>query len=393
MAVNALNVAKLRFRPKLVFQQLRETSRWSLGCRPEKGRKLSERLQELVTEDPQVHYKVDIGFALKKVSRKETVSSHVKLLKENHCNKELELLSREQKLLIPLDKLEEDAGPLPAIQAKAVAEHYAIYQHLFVDAFFHPVVDVQIRYSNETVPVYRGNVVKPSEAIKAPEVSFKSRPDDLWTLVMTTPDGTANQVERIHWIVGNIEGGDVAKGEELCHYIQPLPFQGLGYLRYIFVLYKQESRVDYSELAKKLESTRFFSTRDFYAKRQDVLTPAGLAFFTSDWDETVRDYYHNVLKEEPPIFEYDFPEHYYKPQTWFPLREAFNLYLDRYRDQKEIAKEMLVKKLKMTDPFKGDLRPKYPFPNAVPFDKDSPSWLNTEIKKERLKLARHAVDN
>lgn len=36
-----------------------------------------------------------------------------------------------------------------------------------------------------------------------------------------------------------------------------------------------------------------------------------------------------------PIYEYEFPKQYIKDQTWFPLREPFNLYMDKYRDQKQ----------------------------------------------------------
>lgn len=40
-----------------------------------------------------------------------------------------------------------------------------------------------------------------------------------------------------------------------------------------------------------------------------------------------------------PHFEYDFPKPYIKDQTWFPLREPFNLYLDKYRDPKQVGIE------------------------------------------------------
>lgn len=392
MAAGVYKLSRVAVRPLYVPTRAK-SSRTTLGVPPEKATSLVNRLRaiNLEWEDPVVHAKVDIGFATKKISRKEVVSEHVKLLKLNKANKELELSARNNKLLVPLEEVDaENAEVLTPSHVRAVAEHYSVYQHLFGDAYFHPVVPLKILYNEQNVPVYRGNVVKPAEASQKPSVSFKSRPEDLWTLVLTTPDGTTNEVERIHWIVGNIEGNDLSTGEELCQHIQPLPFEGLGYLRYVFVLYKQESRIDYAELKKTLESTRYFSTLKFYTKRQDFLTPAGLAFFVSDWDSTVREYYQNVLKQEPPVFEYDFPNHYYKKQVWFPLKQPFNLYLDRYRDQKEIAKEHLTKKLKNVDPFKGDLRPKLPFPNAVPIPKGTPSWLTNEIKKERLGRGRAA---
>lgn len=61
--------------------------------------------------------------------------------------------------------------------------------------------------------------------------------------------------------------------------------------------------------------------------------------------------------------------------------------MDKYRDEKQIAKEFLLKKLRKTHPFrKPELDIKYP--NAIPFKKGIPSWLKLEMKKERSKWGR-----
>lgn len=87
-----------------------------------------------------------------------------------------------------------------------------------------------------------------------------------------------------------------------------------------------------------------------------------------------------------PIYEYDFPLPYIREQTWFPLRQPFNLYLDKYRDQKEIAKEFIQRKLAKTHPFDGpEPSPRYPNAHAL---KDIPSWLKVEKKKSRLGWGR-----
>lgn len=100
---------------------------------------------------------------------------------------------------------------------------------------------------------------------------------------------------------------------------------------------------------------RTFRTFDFYKTYQDVITPAGLSFFQSSWDTSLTDFYHNVLgiwktissqghfinlivvDMKEPRYEYDFPKPYIRDQTWFPLRQPFNLYLDKYRDPKEVS--------------------------------------------------------
>lgn len=86
---------------------------------------------------------------------------------------------------------------------------------------------------------------------------------------------------------------------------------------------------------------------------------------------------------ELPIFEYDFPAPYMRSQQWFPKKRAFNTYMDRYRDPKQIAKEFLLKRLKKEHPFKFP-DPPLKYPNAHPFKGYQPSWLRTEMKKERL---------
>jgi large subunit ribosomal protein L38 len=62
--------------------------------------------------------------------------------------------------------------------------------------------------------------------------------------------------------------------------------------------------------------------------------------------------------------------------------------MDKYRDPKQVAKEYLMKKLKEVHPFKKpDPRPV--FPNVFPVDnKRIPSWLRTEMKKDRLGWGR-----
>ena len=88
------------------------------------------------------------------------------------------------------------------------------------------------------------------------------------------------------------------------------------------------------------------------------------------------------------VFEYDFPKPYVSKERWFPKKEAFDLYLDMYRDPKEINKEFLVKKLQKTHPFEGP-EPPLKYPNAQIIDpKVVPSWLRERMINERLKWGR-----
>lgn len=249
------------------------------------------------------------------------------------------------------------------------------------------------------MPIFYGNRIKPSDAREAPEVSFdatysfdgnKSN-SSLWTLVLTNPDGhlTQQDSEYCHWMVGNIPNGDISKGEVIVPYLQPIPPKGTGYHRYVFILYQQEKKIDLNSYKVSepfnLEK-RTFKNFDFYKTHQDSMTPAGLAFFQADWDNTLKDVYHHKLNMKEPIYEYDFPEHILQEQKHFPIKQPFNLYLDRYMDPKDVNKRFVVDKLSKTHPFNGPEKP-LQFPNAHDM-RHLPSWVQTEARKKNLGLGR-----
>jgi len=108
---------------------------------------------------------------------------------------------------IPLEEVRSDWCSTSApFHLKAVAEHYSIFNDLFGDAYFYPQVMLDVTYNSSDgnlVPVYRGNVVKPVSATTSPNVSYKSKDNHFWTLILTNPDGhfTMKNREYIHWMM------------------------------------------------------------------------------------------------------------------------------------------------------------------------------------------------
>ncbi|XP_015609239.1 39S ribosomal protein L38, mitochondrial [Cephus cinctus] len=367
------------------------------GVPPTKARTLQQRLDELNYKDPELALQVNIGLPLPKRSRAEITSKWLSELKQHRSDSEYERKARHRELIIDMEAEKKDWLQTSApLQCKTIAKHYEIFEHLYGDAYFYPIVPLDIDYDfgseDSLARVYRGNIIKSDEAKQAPSITYKAESDTLWTLLFTTPDGVLTDAnEYCHWFIGNIPGNEVSKGEQLMDYLRPIPPRGVGYCRYIFVLYKQDKKIDYSEYKTEqpclaLEK-RSFNTRNFYQKHQDYITPAGLAFYQATWDSSLTDVYHNTLKMEEPAFEYDFPQPYIKPQTWFPLKQPFNLYLDKYRDPKDVNKDYLLKKLKKVHPFKAP-EPPLKFPNAHRLPDDMPSWLKLEVKKNRMGLGR-----
>ncbi|XP_064555251.1 large ribosomal subunit protein mL38 [Drosophila montana] len=377
------------------------------GKPPGVARTLEQRLRDENVSDPEVVARINIGFPQLKPSRSAQLKTRLEHLKAQRASKELEQLARSNKLLIDLDKVQEAyVQTTGQHDLRLLADHYGIFEHLFGSAYFVPRVPLSIRYelnANTFSPVYNGNVLKPAEVVKSPLVIFNgqldpvtaksAQGDSYWTLLATNPDAhyTNPGAECLHWFIGNIPNGKVGEGDVLADYLPPFPPRGVGYQRMVFVLYKQQSRLDLS--AHKLAATdynnlekRTFSTLDFYRQHQDELTPAGLAFYQTNWDESLTQFYHNVLQLKEPVYEYDYPKPYLADQKFFPLRQPFNLYMDKHRDSKQLNKEYLQRKLSQTHPFEGPEQP-LRFPNAHPI-RDVPSWLKTEIRKRRLGTGR-----
>ncbi|NXI40054.1 RM38 protein, partial [Galbula dea] len=293
---------------------------------------------------PQPEPKTDISLPRGKLSRAKEVKERKKILRENRQSAELERAARLRTALIPLEEVraewEKTSGPF---HKQRVAEHCGIFRHLFKGATFTPWVALRVEYSQEDeqlVPVYYGNIVTPSEASSPPEVSYEAEKGSLWTLLLTNPDGHLRDTdsEYLHWLVANIPGNDIKSGKEICHYLPPFPAMGTGYHRFIFLLFKQDCPIDFSEDVRPVPchslKMRTFSTFDFYRKHEDAMTPAGLAFFQCQWDSSVTRVFHQLLNMREPVFEFVRPPVYHPPQVKFPHAQPLR-YLDRYRDTQE----------------------------------------------------------
>lgn len=68
---------------------------------------------------------------------------------------------------------------------------------------------------------------------------------------MTDPDAPSradpNFREVRHWLVVNIPGTDVTKGDTIVEFIGSGPPEGTGLHRYTFLVYKQSNKLNYDE--------------------------------------------------------------------------------------------------------------------------------------------------
>ncbi|CAL8071145.1 unnamed protein product [Calicophoron daubneyi] len=422
---------------------------------PECGTKcFTERLVEICQKpsksqslDP-----VDIGLPYVSSSSKSRAHTHSK-------RPELEPAARKHTLKIPLDLVhsvtEDRQAPMRLL---SVAKHYDIFNALFGSPhFFVPQFNIGVYYNLPeehkspktdkvtssldepkqkeitTVPVYMGNIIAAQHAMQKPLLDLSFVPSDhLWTLVMTCPDepiggedGSMPANEYVHWLISNLRVGAANdSGEEIIPYLPPLPYQGTGFHRYVFTLYRQDNgSIDLKSWKKEkstgdLRNQRQFSTAEFYKTFESDLTPGGLGFFQSEWDDSVRRYFREVLNTPEPIFDIEWPSPKLPPQEKFPVTNSWNkprrhplgipliqerygvhndvsfdVYLDRYRDRKELEEELVCERLAAEgnpiDP--NDERRKRPaYPAAVPVPRGMPTWWRKQQTMRLLRKGRWA---
>ncbi|CAI5451097.1 unnamed protein product [Caenorhabditis angaria] len=139
---------------------------------------------------------------------------------------------------------------LASMASEAFTKHQVIPDVLPSGA---PSKTLSVKY-NSGVEASLGNVLTPTQVKDQPEVKWDAEDGALYTLIMTDPDAPSRQDpiyrEWHHWLVANIPGNDISKGDVLSAYIGSGPPPNTGLHRYIFLLYKQSKRIEDAEHGK-----------------------------------------------------------------------------------------------------------------------------------------------
>ncbi|KAF7279648.1 hypothetical protein GWI33_006880 [Rhynchophorus ferrugineus] len=138
-----------------------------------------------------------------------------------------------------------------------------------------------------------GNVLTPTQVKDAPTIQWPVEPDSLYTLCMTDPDAPSRTNPKFrewqHWLVGNIPGNEISKGDVLSAYVGAGPPKGSGLHRYVILIYKQKGKISFSE--PKIPNTSGDGRPKFsikkLAEKYDFDGPIAGNFFQAEWDDYV----------------------------------------------------------------------------------------------------------
>ncbi|EDV30583.1 uncharacterized protein Dana_GF23378 [Drosophila ananassae] len=154
-----------------------------------------------------------------------------------------------------------------------------------------PAGTVQVSYAENEVS--QGNELTPTQVKDTPTVQWCAcEGDNLYTLLMVDPDAPSRQDpkfrEILHWAVVNIKGSDITTGFPLATYVGSGPPQGTGLHRYIFLVYRQENKIEEGEtIPNNVRAGRLnFSARQFAAKH-GLGDPIAANYYQAQYDDYV----------------------------------------------------------------------------------------------------------
>merc|ERR1711994_360714 len=106
-----------------------------------------------------------------------------------------------------------------------------------------------LKVSYNGVDISPGQVMTPTQVQDQPVLSWEVEEGAFYTVIMNDPDAKSRAEpmfrEWHHWMVGNIPGNNVSAGETLSAYVGSGPPEGTGLHRYVFLVYKQPSKLPF----------------------------------------------------------------------------------------------------------------------------------------------------
>lgn len=157
---------------------------------------------------------------------------------------------------------------------------------------------LQIAYGG--INVTPGVVLTPTQVKDQPTITWNADANDYYTLVMNDPDAPSRAQPKFrewhHWCVANIPGSDVSKGQVLSEYVGSGPPKGTGLHRYVFLLFKQSGKLNFSEphLTNRSGAGRGSQSASKFAAKYKLGDPVAGNFYQAEWDDYVPKLYEQL---------------------------------------------------------------------------------------------------
>jgi hypothetical protein len=162
-----------------------------------------------------------------------------------------------------------------------------------------PAEVMKLQYGETSVQP--GNPMTPTQVKAQPEVGWQADPSKFYLLCMTDPDNVPVEQRDTpnsqwhHWLVGNIPGADIQKGDILSEYIGSGPPEGTGPHRYCFLVYEQHGKQEFGcpRLGQACSGRSDFDIRDF-VKKNDIGALVAANFYMAEFDDWVPHLYEKL---------------------------------------------------------------------------------------------------
>lgn len=155
-----------------------------------------------------------------------------------------------------------------------------------------PASSIEVHFPSN-VKCEQGNELTPTQVKDLPIFKFQADPNEFYTLAKVDPDAPSRKDpklrEILHYLVANIPGGDVTRGDVLADYIGSGAPKDTGLHRYIFLVYHQKDGKYKSDMkiSKTSRNGRVnFSIRKF-AKDHNLGEPIAANFYQAQYDDYV----------------------------------------------------------------------------------------------------------
>uniref|UniRef100_A0A1I8NFW2 Phosphatidylethanolamine-binding protein n=1 Tax=Musca domestica TaxID=7370 RepID=A0A1I8NFW2_MUSDO len=135
---------------------------------------------------------------------------------------------------------------------------------------------------------------KPADMVSVPIIDWPSAdPNKYYSVYMGCPDAPDTKdprwSEAIHWLVLNVPGNQVDKGELYCSYIGPFPPKNAGIMRYVYLVYEQPNKIDFDE--KVIDPANGKAHMNYkirkFAEKYELGAPIAGNLYRAQWDESV----------------------------------------------------------------------------------------------------------